>query len=117
MRILCAIISHDNSTRRDTVRKTWVALVSPEVDVVFFVGAQNGDLEEGVVNLNCRDDHEGIPDKVREICRWALKRDYEFMWKCDDDVQLKPSKLVEINFEFSAVILTDAVYLAISGFP
>jgi hypothetical protein len=38
------------------------------------------------------------------------------MWKCDDDVQLKPSKLTEINFEFSAVILTGAVYPAISGF-
>jgi hypothetical protein len=38
------------------------------------------------------------------------------MWKCDDDVQLKPSKLAEINFAFSAVILVGAVYPAISGF-
>lgn len=116
MRILCAIISHANSDRRDTLRKTWVPLVPANVDVKFFVGAQNGELEDDVINLHCCDHHEGIPDKVREICRWALRHEYEFMWKCDDDVQLKPSKLSEIFFEFSAVLLHYNVYPAISGF-
>ncbi len=116
MKILCAIVSHANSTRRGILRRTWVPLVPKNVDVVFFVGAQNGELEEGVVNLHCCDHHEGIPDKVREICRWAKARGYDFMWKCDDDVQLKPEKLAEIDFKFSAVILHDATFPAISGF-
>src|ERR1700686_886440 len=105
MKILCAIISHANSTRRDTLRKTWVPLVPSNVDVVFFVGAQNGPLEAGAVNLHCCEHHEGIPDKVREVCKWALIHEYDFMWKVDDDVQLVPSKLSDIYFPFSAVIL------------
>ena len=114
--ILCAIISHAKSTRRNTLRKTWVSLVPPGVDVKFFVGHQEGELEDGVINLHCCDNHEGIPDKVREICRWALRHGYEFMWKVDDDVQLKPSKLLEITDPFYAVILHTCIYPFISGF-
>ena len=115
-RILCAIISHAKSPRRDTIRKTWLPLVTPEVDAKFFVGTHDEKLEDEVITLCCNDTHEGIPDKVREICRWALERGYEFMWKVDDDVQLKPSKLADISSPFAAVILPDAAYPGISGF-
>lgn len=115
-KILCAIISHAKSTRRETIRNTWLPLVPPEVDVKFFVGAQEGELEDDVINLHCCDHHEGIPDKIREICRWAREREYEFMWKVDDDVQLVPNRLVRISSPFTAVILPGAIYPSISGF-
>src|SRR5208282_3253873 len=116
-RILCAVISHALSRRRGVLRDTWVPLAEKYVDVRFFVGNESLSipLEEGVINLHCNDNHEGIPDKVRGICRWALCHGYEFMWKCDDDVQLTPYKLAEIS-SFSAVILPGAVYPRISGF-
>lgn len=117
-RILCAVVSHALSRRREILRKTWVPSAEKHVDVRFFVGNENPDLplEEGVINLHCNDTHEGIPDKVREICRWAIRHGYEFMWKCDDDVQLRPDKLVENLSAFRAVILPRAVYPKISGF-
>ena len=116
MRILCAIVSHAKSTRRDTLRKTWIPLAPSNVDVIFFVGAQDGELEEGVVNLHCCDNHEGLPDKVRAICRWALDHGYEYVWKVDDDVQLNPARLAELPFPFTAVVLEGAAYPYISGF-
>ena len=115
-KILCAVISHAKSTRRGTLRNTWVPLVPAGVDVRFFVGHQEGGLEEDVINLHCCDNHEGIPDKIREICRWAIRHGYTFLWKCDDDVQMNPIKLQEISFPFSAVILPRCEYPMISGF-
>src|SRR5271157_2230156 len=117
-KILCAIISHAKSNRRDTLRKTWIPLVPPEVDVKFFVGVPLETPEDDVIVLNCCDNHENIPEKVREICRWAIRWNYDFMWKVDDDVQLKPSKLINVSSPFTAVILQDTFSICsrISGF-
>ena len=69
-------------------------------DVFFFVG--NGEPREFLedeVALDCSDKYEHLPEKIRAITRWALKRDYSHMLKCDDDVVLIVSNLMKSGYE------------------
>jgi hypothetical protein len=51
------------------------------------------------VFLDCRDDYEGLPNKVQEIVRWAYVHGYTHVLKCDDDVVVKPKELLSSGFE------------------
>lgn len=81
-------------------RETWVPLVQ-NADVRFFKGV-NGNThsidDNYTVHLNCGDDYQSLPNKVQEIIRWAIKHDYDFMLKCDDDVLLKPQDILASDY-------------------
>lgn len=81
----------------DAIRKTWAPLFVDVADVVFFVGRDV--ILPGTVSLDCDDSYQGLPDKVREIVRWSLARDYDFVMKCDDDVVINPKVLLSSGFE------------------
>ena len=67
-RILCAIISHAKSHRRDTIRKTWLPLVTPEVDAKFFVGTHDEKLEDEVIKLKeGKKDIEQIKQDIKVV--------------------------------------------------
>jgi len=76
---------------RNVIRETWMPLVKG-ADVKFFFGhtATQGD----EVQVDCDDSYEGLPSKVRSIVRWSLDNGYDYMFKCDDDVVLKPEKVL-----------------------
>ena len=46
------------------------------------------------VQLNCDDSYQGLPEKIRAICRWAFDHGYDYVLKCDDDVVLSPEILL-----------------------
>lgn len=90
MKTLIAIITCNG--REDWVniiRNTWEPLVK-DADILFF--------KDGSY-IHCKDDYQGLPNKVQEIVRWALDNHYDYMLKCDDDVVLNPVNLLKSGFE------------------
>ena len=85
----------------DAIRSTWLPLVpSDRADVRFFVGrGEHRDYPADVVELDCGDGYESLPEKVRAISRWSLANGYEHTLKCDDDVVLLPSRLLASGYE------------------
>jgi Galactosyltransferase len=82
----------------DAIRSTWLPLA--QTDVRFFVGRGDvRDYPEDVVQLDCGDGYEALPEKVRAISRWALEHGYDYMLKCDDDVVLLPNKLLASGYD------------------
>lgn len=99
-RILIAVVNcRGRQNWAQAVRDSWLPMMLAEgVDVEFFVG--RGDTPvEGVVELDCDDSYQGLPDKVREIFRWALAKGYDYVLKCDDDVVLLPKRLLASGFD------------------
>jgi hypothetical protein len=70
-----------------------------KADAIFFVGRGETEVPIDVIELDCDDSYQGIPEKVREIARWAKAKGYTFMLKCDDDVVLRPSALLYSGYE------------------
>lgn len=98
---LIAIVTarHRLDTWVQYVRDTWFPLVPKgKADVYFFVGRGEREVK-GVVELDCDDSYQGLPEKVRAICRWAKEHEYDFMLKCDDDVVLNPVALLSSGYE------------------
>jgi hypothetical protein len=84
----------------NAIRSTWLPTV-PEgkADVRFFVGrGEHREFPEDVVELDCDDSYIGLPEKVRAIATWALAHGYDHALKCDDDVVLLPSKLLDSGY-------------------
>ena len=82
------------------IRSTWLPCVPEGTDVRFFVGrGDHGHHETDVVELDCDDSYQGLPEKVREIARWSLAHGYDYVLKCDDDVVLLPRLLLASGYE------------------
>jgi len=82
------------------IRDTWMPLVPKDkADIVVFVGRGKGTPSEGVVELECDDSYQGLPEKVRAIARWASMQGYNFMLKCDDDTVLNPVKWLASGYD------------------
>jgi hypothetical protein len=100
MKTLIALINSQNrAAYADAQRETWIPLMPPgEVDYRFFLGPSEREPRSDEVFLNCDDSYQGLPNKVQEVIRWALARDYDFVVKCDDDVVLIPDRFLASNF-------------------
>jgi hypothetical protein len=68
-------------------------------DVRFFVGRDATVDRNDVVVLNSGDGYADLPEKFREICRWAKAQGYRYMLKLDDDVVLHPDRALSSGFE------------------
>jgi hypothetical protein len=82
--------------RIQAVRDTWFKDVEPfasNVEARFFYGEPKHDLLADEVKINVKDDYESLPAKTREICRWALANNYDFVFKCDDDTAVYVDRL------------------------
>lgn len=93
MSILLAIVNcHSRDEFSNAVRSTWLPAVPQGMDVKFFRGrgATREPLADEVF-LDCRDDYEGLPEKVQAIFKWAYEQGYEYVAKVDDDVVVKPA--------------------------
>lgn len=100
MRTLIAVISaHHRTAWRDAIRDTWLKLVPvTQADVRFFLGRGRTEHPDEVV-LNCDDSYLGLPEKVREVMRWARANNYDFVLKCDDDTVLRPELILISGYE------------------
>jgi hypothetical protein len=103
LKILIAIVNCRSRQRTwaQAVRDTWLPFVPKDkADVFFFVGrGEPMELPSDTVALDCDDSYQGLPDKVREIVRWALAHGYDYMLKCDDDVVIHPLGLLLSGFD------------------
>lgn len=84
----------------EAVRSTWFKQTpSDKSDVKFFVGRGDSVVLEDTVELDCDDSYLGLPDKVREIVRYAYSHEYRYVLKCDDDVILKPNLWLKSGYD------------------
>lgn len=102
MRTLIAIVNAQHRKEwRDAIRTTWLCKVpSDKADAFFFVGRGEGiEDTEGVVQLECSDKYEHLPEKIKTIAKWALEHGYTHMLKCDDDVVLRPQDFLSSGYD------------------
>jgi hypothetical protein len=81
----------------EQVRQTW--LRSCPVDYKFFLGSgQDSALIEDEIELPVADGYRNAC-KIKEIVKYALKLDYDYVFKCDIDTYVCVSRLVKSGFE------------------
>lgn len=98
-KILLAVVScHSRPEFSDAVRNTWATKVPDGVDIRFFLGRGPNVPKKDEIILDCDDSHEGLPEKVREIVRWAHCNGYDSVSKIDDDVVMDPVKFFRSGF-------------------
>lgn len=68
-------------------RATWGSALT--ADVRFFVGA--GAAVDETVVLDADDSYDGLAQKTWALAHWALERGYEWVFKVNDDVLIRPS--------------------------
>lgn len=99
MKILIAIEScKANRHLHQAMLDTWLSKLPPSVDFRFFIGGVN-EPEDSEVWIPCLDSYDNLAVKTRGICRWAAEKDYNFLFKCDTDTVVHPSKLLESGFD------------------
>ena len=101
MKRMFAIIScHKNAQRRDDCRSTWIKDINGVADYKFFLGKGEGTPKDDEVWLDVPDDYDGLPIKVREVCKWVLEQspEYDYMLKVDDDTYIFPDRII-MGFE------------------
>ena len=80
--------------RAASLRETWVKEIPPDLDYRFFMGSTNELQKNDVTVLDCGDEYKDLPAKTRAICRWAVEHDYGPIHMIDDDVYLRPERLL-----------------------
>lgn len=102
MKTLIAVVNaRHRDDWRNAIRTTWMPQVPKDkADIFFFVGEGVDNVTSpDVIELDCSDRYEHLPEKIRAIARWSLGHEYEHMLKCDDDVVLKPSEILNSGYE------------------
>ncbi|MGA3200658.1 MAG: hypothetical protein ABSD89_14830 [Halobacteriota archaeon] len=101
MRCLLAVVnSHNRPAFQQAIRDTWLPFIPVGTDYKFFLGPSEREPKADEVFLNCDDSYQGLPSKVRAIVRWAYEHGYDFVLKCDDDVILKPARVMSSGFMY-----------------
>jgi hypothetical protein len=77
------------------IRETW----GTGLDVKFFIGDTMRKHEPDEVILACPDDYHSLPLKTREICKWATGKMIDYLFICDTDTYVIPSKLLACGFD------------------
>ncbi len=101
MRTLIAVVScAAHAEYRKAIRETWLPLVPKDnADVLFFMGRGSTAVCSDEIVLDCDDSYLGLPEKVRAIVQYALKGGWDYVFKCDNDVVLLPSKFLASGYE------------------
>jgi hypothetical protein len=103
MTTLIAVTScHAFRTRADAIRETWAPEVK-DADVRFFLGTlpnPSGDSRPDEILLPVPDGYHFLSQKTQLIRRWALEHGYDYLWKVDDDVYLRPERLKVARLDY-----------------
>lgn len=99
--LLIAVKScHNYEDRMNAIRATWAKDVEAKfpvsLDLRFFIGrgTKLNFLPKDTVQLDVLDTYQGLSEKVREINRWALDREYQHVFFCDDDTYVQIDRLL-----------------------
>jgi hypothetical protein len=101
MKMLIAVKSCEKDKSRgahDLIRETWGQDVSAAGGELKFFTARSGtpDLDEVIVNAP--DDYAGLPYKTREIVRYALANNYDYVLLCDTSTVIFFRHLMAYDF-------------------
>lgn len=97
MKILIAIMSCARDKQyHQRARETW--LKNSPVDYKFVLGSQTP-LKSDELSLNAPDDYWGLKLKVKELFRYALEHEYDYVFKCDIDTYVYIPRLLKSGFE------------------
>jgi hypothetical protein len=84
----------------DVIRSTWGKdAKAAGIDVRFFVGSDFKKYQNDEIHLKCPDDYNGLSYKTREICKWASGKVLDYIFLCDTDTFLIPSKMLQCGFK------------------
>jgi len=109
MKILVAIESCGaNRQLHQAQRETWLKDLPAHVDYRFFVGGLSlasclGDspwLKQDELWLAVDDSYQSLALKTREICRWAMDANYDFLFKVDTDTLVSTVNLLHSSFMY-----------------
>jgi hypothetical protein len=102
-KLIVAVCSHRGSHLRNLAREGWIKRWGshPDIEWFFYVGNTDSDTnltEPNVVNLNCRDDYDALPQKSRALFNY-VHQNYTFEWlfKCDDDTWVHIPRLLSLD--------------------
>ena len=89
-------------SRRHLCEITWVKDAQKlGIDVVFVTGSTLVQVPERTGNqlvVPSPDNYESLPQKVREMFRWALSEtDFDWLFKCDDDTYIRCDRLLAVD--------------------
>jgi hypothetical protein len=103
MNIFVGVFTPKTDTeRRQTCLDTWFRqLQRPNIRSIFLIG---DDVPEPVLSgsnlrINCKDDRASLAFKTKGFCRWALRYDFDYLFKCDDDTFIATDRFVEFDPE------------------
>ena len=108
MRTLIAISScydFEKNGSNQAMRDTWLPDVRtfPELDYKFFFGTGQGAESErppdSVFFPEVEDDYGHLTYKTRASLKWALERDYDFVFRCFPDTYVRLERLMACGFE------------------
>ena len=93
MKILIAVMTcHKHRPLCDAQRETWGKDVKG-MDLRFFIGGGEAERPDEVI-LDCPDGYRDLPAKCIAIFRWALENGYDYVFKTDSDVYVRPERLL-----------------------
>ncbi|HEY2251916.1 MAG TPA: alpha-1,2-fucosyltransferase [Planctomycetaceae bacterium] len=100
--LICVLSCQPYVERRARCLGTWVSETRQSgIDVVFVIGspaAQRPQRDGELLIVPSADDYASLPDKVREMCRWALdETDCDWLFKCDDDTYVRSDRLLAVD--------------------
>jgi hypothetical protein len=96
MRLCILVISCGNPAYRAKVqaqRETW-RKDAEGIDIRVFLGRGAEKLHDDEIALDCDDGYQGLPEKVRLACAWALDNGYDYCLKADDDSYIQVERLL-----------------------
>src|SRR4051794_27268594 len=125
MNILIAITgAHSQPAHRQAQRETWLKDLEGAADYKFFLGRPvladhdvlsatfdrvihesepdvlYGDFEDGPIRDGGYGWHTPVlRNKVQMLTEYALERGYDFVFRCDDDIYIRPRTLLASGFE------------------
>ncbi len=98
MKILIAIVAcHARKHHRESQRQTWLKDLT-QADYRFFLGRGPEQVLDDEVLLDVPDDYQNLVLKSRFIFEWAHEREYDYVFKCDDDTFVIPDRLLSSDF-------------------
>lgn len=99
--LLGVLACHRRAQHLQACRDTWGKDVIG-FDYKFFFGQGSHENEQpDELILDSPDDYRGLSVKVQAAVRWALEHDYTSYFKIDDDVYIRPERLVKAAAEWA----------------
>lgn len=85
-------------------------------DHKFFIGNSISEADEkDVVVLDCGDDYYSLVDKTFEEIKWARTRGYDHLCKIDDDVYIRPERLIPPTVDYTGYAFTSGNFKYATG--